>query len=57
MDDFKVKLIITILSSIIFSFIFIILAFVLPTQSEESTRIKKSADSLEGAATYFKKEF
>jgi hypothetical protein len=36
MDDFKLKLVITILSGIVFSFIFIILAFVLPEKKEEA---------------------
>ncbi|MDQ1263648.1 MAG: hypothetical protein QG559_649 [Campylobacterota bacterium] len=36
MDDFKLKLVITVLSGIVFSFIFIILAFVLPEKKEEA---------------------
>lgn len=43
MIDFKLKLILTILSSILFSLIFIILALVLPTGSNESGTIKKKA--------------
>lgn len=34
MNDFKLKLIVSILSGIVFSFIFILLAFVLPTNKK-----------------------
>ncbi|QOY53777.1 hypothetical protein HUE87_07665 [Candidatus Sulfurimonas marisnigri] len=40
MNNFKLKLILTILSSIIFSFIFILLALVLPTTSEKTFNTK-----------------
>ena len=43
MIDFKLKLILTILSSILFSLIFIMLALVLPTGSNKSGTIKKEA--------------
>ena len=36
MKDFKLKLILSILSGIVFSFIFIILAFALPTKQKDS---------------------
>lgn len=35
MDDFKLKVILAILSSVVFSLIFILLAFMLPTKDEE----------------------
>ena len=46
MKDFKLKLILSILSGIIFSFIFIILAFALPTK-EKTTYTKKPKGMLE----------
>jgi len=39
MNDFKMNVILAILSSIIFSLVFILLAFVLPTVSEDPTDI------------------
>jgi len=47
MKDFKLKLILTVLSSIIFSFIFIILAFVLPAKERVHTYQKKPEGMLE----------
>lgn len=44
MDDFKLKLLLAILSSIIFSFLFILLAFTSPTKNEEPASIKKHAN-------------
>ena len=35
MNDFKLKMILTVLASIVFSFIFIILAFVLPAKEKK----------------------
>jgi len=35
MNDFKLKVVLSILSAIVFSFIFILLAFVLPLDKEE----------------------
>jgi len=35
MNDFKLKLILSVLSGIVFSFIFILLAFVLPPEKRE----------------------
>jgi len=40
MEDFKLKIILSILSAIVFSFIFIILAFVLPAEKKEVPIIK-----------------
>jgi len=34
MNDFKLKMILTVLASVVFSFIFITLAFVLPTKEK-----------------------
>ncbi len=42
MNDFKLKLILSILSGIIFAFVFIILAFALPVEKKEKTVIIKS---------------
>lgn len=47
MKDFKLKIIVTILSGIIFSFIFIILAFSLPTTSDYVAVKKKPGNFLE----------
>ena len=47
MNDHKLKIVLTILVGVIFSFIFIILAFVLPTTSDETTVIKKPSNLLE----------
>ncbi|MDD3475385.1 MAG: hypothetical protein PHI38_00805 [Sulfurimonas sp.] len=47
MNDHKLKIVLTILVGVIFSFIFIILAFVLPTKNDEITIIKKPSNLLE----------
>jgi len=47
MDDFKLKLILSVLSGIVFSFIFIILAFALPSKDKEVILIKKPKGKLE----------
>jgi len=41
MNDFKLKMILSILSGIVFSFIFIFLAFILPAQQEETKKVVK----------------
>ncbi len=46
MKDFKLKLILSILSGIVFSFIFIILAFALPTKKHDIF-VKKPRGMLE----------
>jgi hypothetical protein len=46
MEDFKLKVILTILSGILFSFIFIILAFSLPTP-KKAVYVKKGTGKLE----------
>lgn len=43
MNDFKLKLILSVLSGIVFSFIFILLAFVMPTKKEKIIINPKSA--------------
>lgn len=53
MDDFKLKIIISTLSAFVFSFIFILLAFVLPLD-EETTVIKKPKNKLEKVSESFK---
>jgi len=40
MNDFKLKLILTILSSIVFSFVFILLAFALPLDKKKQIIVK-----------------
>ena len=47
MKEFKLKLILTILTGVVFSFIFILLAFVLPINSYKVFSEKKSANILE----------
>jgi hypothetical protein len=47
MDDFKLKLILSVLSGIVFSFIFIILAFVLPSKEVNDNVIIKPKGKLE----------
>ncbi len=55
MEDFKLKIILSILSGIVFSFIFIILAFVLPTEKKEYQPIVKAKNKLEEISQSFKK--
>jgi len=43
MIDFKLKLVLTVLSSVLFSLIFIMLALVLPTGSSKDNSIEKEA--------------
>ena len=43
MNDFKLKLILSVLSAIVFSFIFILLTFALPTTETKKVTIKKKA--------------
>lgn len=47
MNDFKLKLILSVLSAIVFSFIFILLTFTLPTTTKEVTIKKKAKNRLE----------
>jgi len=47
MDDFKLKVVLSVLGGIVFSFIFILLAFVLPADKEKAKIIKKPTGKLE----------
>lgn len=53
MQDFKLKIILSILSAIVFSFIFILLAFVLPLDKENTT-ITKPQNILEAVSQSLK---
>ncbi|MBE0513440.1 hypothetical protein [Sulfurimonas sp.] len=55
MSDFKLKIVLSILTGIIFSFVFILLAFVLPPQKEEPTLIKKPSNILEEVSKSLRK--
>lgn len=55
MGDFKIKIVLMLLGGIVFSFIFIILAFVLPTTSDEPTYLKKPSNLLEEVSKSLKK--
>lgn len=44
MNDFRMKVILTILTGIIFSFLFILLAFILPTQNDKQIVVKKRSN-------------
>ncbi|MDY0123242.1 hypothetical protein [Sulfurimonas sp.] len=56
MSDFKLKVVLTVLTGIIFSFVFIILAFVLPPQEEKPTVIKKPSNLLEEVSRSLKEK-
>ncbi len=47
MDDFKLKIILSVLGGIVFSFVFIILAFTLPVSNKKHTLIVKPKGMLE----------
>ncbi|WP_457749703.1 hypothetical protein [Sulfurimonas sp.] len=47
MKDFKLKLVLSILSAIVFSFIFILLAFALPIKNEQTIAPMKPKGKLE----------
>lgn len=47
MNDFKLKMILSILAGVVFSFIFILLSFALPVKKKELTYIKKPKGKLE----------
>ncbi|WP_207562856.1 hypothetical protein [Sulfurimonas aquatica] len=47
MNDFKLKMTLSILGGIVFSFIFILLTFALPIQQKEHVVIKKAKGKLE----------
>jgi len=47
MSDFKLKLILSMLGGVVFSFIFILLTFALPIKKKESVYVKKPKNKLE----------
>ena len=47
MDDFKLKLILSALGGIVFSLLFILLAFALPLSKDQTTLKKRGANKLE----------
>ena len=47
MVDFKLKMILSLLGGIVFSFIFILLAFILPTKTKETKLIIKPKGALQ----------
>jgi len=53
MNDFKLKLILSILGGIVFSFIFILLAFILPAKDKTQTYKAKPANKLEEVSRSF----
>jgi uncharacterized membrane protein len=55
LKDFKLKLILTVLSALVFSFIFILLAFALPLdKNNKGIAIKKPKGKLEQVAQSFR---
>ena len=56
MNDFKLKVVLAALTGIIFSFVFIILAFVLPAQKDEPLIIKKPGNILEEVSKSLKEK-
>ncbi|MCW8954260.1 MAG: hypothetical protein OQK48_04890 [Sulfurimonas sp.] len=55
MKDFKLKLILTVLTGVVFSFIFILLAFVLPTTKKDLVIKKEPQNLLEQVSQSIKK--
>jgi len=47
MSDFKLKIVLSVLSAIVFSFIFILLAFALPVEKKQVKIINKHKGKLE----------
>ena len=54
MDDFKLKLVLAVLSGIVFSFIFILLAFALPSKDSKTFEVIKPKGKLEQVSQSFK---
>ncbi len=54
MDDFKLKMVIAILSSIVFAFIFILLAFAMPIEKKEQNDYAKAIDLRDGISKNLK---
>ena len=55
MNDFKLKLILSILGGVVFSFIFILLAFVVPTKKVDIIIKQKPVNRLEEVSISFNK--
>jgi len=55
MNDFRLKLILSLLSGVVFSFIFILLAFILPVKEKQSKLIIKPKGTLEKVSISAKK--
>lgn len=56
MEDFKLKLVLSLLGGIVFSFVFILLAFALPLYKEE-TKIPKPTTDLEAISKAVQERF
>ena len=56
MNDFKLKLILSILGGVVFSFVFILLAFALPLEKKEHKYIKKPKGVLEKVSQSARKQ-
>ena len=54
-NDFKLKFILSILGGVVFSFIFILLAFALPVKNEKASYLKKPTNKLETISHALKK--
>ncbi len=54
-SDFKLKLILSILGGIVFSFVFILLAFALPLEKKETLLIKAPKNILEKVSKSIRK--
>ena len=55
MSDFRLKLALSILSAILFSFVFILLAFAVPLDKKENVIIKKNTSKLEKISNSIKR--
>jgi hypothetical protein len=56
LNDFKLKLILTVLAGVVFSFIFIILAFALPTKERQAAFVPKAKGKLQIISHSFNKK-
>jgi len=56
MNDFKLKIILSLLAGVVFSFIFILLAFVMPLKQTDTQTTKKPTGKLEKIAHSAKKK-
>jgi len=55
MQEYKLKIILAFLVGVVFAFLFIVLAFVLPTKKDEATIIKRPTNILEEVSESLKK--